>query len=172
VHSCVVPFTNQGKLHQFGAVKPISSAKLAHFDFFALNFTIWSHILSSGGDSLIILSSSYFRILLLWVQGTNKDDPFKGEPYHTISIKHFEVFLFVFESTYSHGIENVVHSYVDIYMYCSIVVNIHTIHNKKITNNTTHSNFKKYDSFATKKNLKNTHTHTQNHINHAINNFV
>jgi hypothetical protein len=93
VHNCVAAFTSHGKLHEFGAEKPISWAKLAHFDVFAINFTVWSHILRSGGDALIILSSSYFRILLPWVQGTNKDDPFKGEPYQTITIKHFEVFL-------------------------------------------------------------------------------
>jgi hypothetical protein len=33
VHNCVGPFTSQGKLHEFGAEKPISWAKLAHFDF-------------------------------------------------------------------------------------------------------------------------------------------
>jgi hypothetical protein len=39
------------KLHEFGAEKPISLAKPAHFDFFTINFTIWSHILSTGGDA-------------------------------------------------------------------------------------------------------------------------
>ncbi len=37
--------------------KPISSAKPAHFDFFTLTFTVWSHILSSGGDALPVESS-------------------------------------------------------------------------------------------------------------------
>jgi hypothetical protein len=46
------PFTSNGKLHEFGAEKPISSAKPAHFDFFAINFTVWSHILSTVGDAL------------------------------------------------------------------------------------------------------------------------
>jgi hypothetical protein len=33
--------------------KPISWAKPAHFDFFTINFTVWSHILmSTGGDAL------------------------------------------------------------------------------------------------------------------------
>jgi hypothetical protein len=156
-HNCVVPFTNHGKLDAFGAVKPISWAKLAHFDFFAINFTVSSHILSTGGDALIILSSSYFRILLPWVQGTNKDDPFKGEPYHTISIKHFEVFLFVFESTYSHG------RFIELKMSCILMLTFICIVpslstyiqyiTQNIMNSTTHSNFKKYNSFVTNKNL-------------------
>jgi hypothetical protein len=37
---CVGPFTSLGKLHEFGAEKPISLAKRAHFDFFAINFTV------------------------------------------------------------------------------------------------------------------------------------
>ncbi len=32
---------------------PISWAKPAHFDFFAINLTVWSHTLSTGGDALI-----------------------------------------------------------------------------------------------------------------------
>jgi len=55
VHNCVAPFTSHGKLLEFGAEKPISLAKPAHFDFFAINFTAWSHILSTVGDALIIL---------------------------------------------------------------------------------------------------------------------
>jgi hypothetical protein len=47
-----VPFTSHDKLQEFGAEKPISWAKLAHFDFFIINFTAWSHILSTGGDAL------------------------------------------------------------------------------------------------------------------------
>jgi len=47
VHNFVVPFTSHGKLYEFGAKKPISWAKPAHFDFFALNFTVWSHMLST-----------------------------------------------------------------------------------------------------------------------------
>ncbi len=53
VHNCVAHFTNHGKLHKFGAEKPISWAKPAHFDFFTINFTVWSHILSTGGDALM-----------------------------------------------------------------------------------------------------------------------
>jgi hypothetical protein len=52
VHNCVAPFTSRGKLHEFGAEKPISCAKPTHFDFFTINFTVWSHILSIGGDAL------------------------------------------------------------------------------------------------------------------------
>jgi hypothetical protein len=53
VHNCVEPFTSHGKLHEFGAEKPISRAKPAHFDFFAINCTVWSQILTTGGDVLI-----------------------------------------------------------------------------------------------------------------------
>jgi hypothetical protein len=52
VHYCVAPFISQGKLHEFGERKPISSAKPAHFDIFTINFTVWSHIRSTGGDAL------------------------------------------------------------------------------------------------------------------------
>jgi len=52
VHNYVEPFTSRGKLLEFGAKKPISWGKPAHFDFFAINFTDWSHILSTGGDAL------------------------------------------------------------------------------------------------------------------------
>jgi hypothetical protein len=52
VHNCVAPFTSHSKLHKFGAEKPISRAKPAHFNFFAINFTVLSHILSTGGDAL------------------------------------------------------------------------------------------------------------------------
>jgi hypothetical protein len=52
VHNCVAAFTSQGKLHEFGAEKPISWAKSAHFEFFTINFAVWSHILSTGGDAL------------------------------------------------------------------------------------------------------------------------
>jgi hypothetical protein len=45
VHHWVEPITSHGKLHEFGAEKPISLAKQAYFDFFARSFTIWSHIL-------------------------------------------------------------------------------------------------------------------------------
>jgi hypothetical protein len=56
VHDCVADFTSHGMLHEFGAKKPISRAKLAQFDFFAINFTLWSHILSTVGDALIYYS--------------------------------------------------------------------------------------------------------------------
>jgi len=52
VHNFVAPFTSHGKLDKFGAEKPISCAKPVHFDFFTINFTVWSHTLSTGGDAL------------------------------------------------------------------------------------------------------------------------
>ncbi len=51
MHNCVAPFTNHGKLHEFEAEKPISWAKPAHFDCFAINFTVWSHVLSAVGSA-------------------------------------------------------------------------------------------------------------------------
>jgi hypothetical protein len=56
VHNCVAHFSNHNKLHEFGAKKPISWAKLTRFDFDAINFTLWSHILSTVGDALIYYS--------------------------------------------------------------------------------------------------------------------
>jgi hypothetical protein len=50
VHNYVVPFTSHGK--DFDARKPISRAKLPHVNFFAINFTVSSHVLSSVGDTL------------------------------------------------------------------------------------------------------------------------
>jgi hypothetical protein len=47
-----VPFTSHDKLHEFGVEKSISWAQPAHFDIFGVNFTVWSHILSTFGDSL------------------------------------------------------------------------------------------------------------------------
>jgi len=46
------PFTSHRKLHEFDAGKPIARAKPAHFDILTINFTVWSHILSTGGDAL------------------------------------------------------------------------------------------------------------------------
>jgi hypothetical protein len=63
VHNCVAPFTSHGKLHAFGAEKPISSAKPAHFDCFAINFPVWNHILSTIGDALSTLANSTLIIL-------------------------------------------------------------------------------------------------------------
>jgi hypothetical protein len=42
------PFTSHGKLYAFGAQKPISRAIPAHFEFFTINFIVWSRILSIG----------------------------------------------------------------------------------------------------------------------------
>jgi hypothetical protein len=64
VHKCVAPFTNHGKMHEFGGEKPISWAKPAHFDFFTLNCTVWSHILSTGGDALTV------HLRKLWIHIT------------------------------------------------------------------------------------------------------
>jgi hypothetical protein len=59
-----VPFTSHWKLHEFGAKKLISWTKPAHFDFFAINFTVWSHILCTGGDALTLV----YRLVMLLVQ--------------------------------------------------------------------------------------------------------
>jgi hypothetical protein len=64
VHNCVAPFTSHGKLHEFGAEKPISWAKAAHFDFFPINFSAWCHILNTVGDAL--------RTLCIWVPQYSK----------------------------------------------------------------------------------------------------
>jgi len=52
VHNCVAPFTRHYKLHEFGAEKPISWAKPEHFDSFAINCSVWTHIVSTLGDAL------------------------------------------------------------------------------------------------------------------------
>jgi hypothetical protein len=52
VPASVAPFTSHGTLHEFSAEKPISWGEPAHFNFFAINFTVWSHILSTVGDAL------------------------------------------------------------------------------------------------------------------------
>ncbi len=51
VHNCVAHFTRHDKLCEFGAEKPISWNKAAHFDLFQTNFTVWSRILSTVGDA-------------------------------------------------------------------------------------------------------------------------
>jgi len=57
------------------AEKPISWAKPAHFDFFAINCTVCSHILSSGGDALRDYNSALGNVrtvrrhwLATWIQ--------------------------------------------------------------------------------------------------------
>jgi len=52
VNNCIATFTSHWKLHEFGAEKPISWAKLTHFDFSAVCFTVWSHILSTVGNAV------------------------------------------------------------------------------------------------------------------------
>ncbi len=49
---CVAPFSSHGKHQKFGAEKLISWAKPAHIDCFAINFTVKSYILSTGGDAV------------------------------------------------------------------------------------------------------------------------
>jgi hypothetical protein len=73
VHNCVAPFTSHGKLHEFGAEKPISWVKPTHFDFFTINCTVWSQILSTLEDalsgpltSLWPASFGLFGLLGLW----------------------------------------------------------------------------------------------------------
>jgi hypothetical protein len=70
VHNCVVPFTSHGKLRKFGAEKPISWAKPAHFDFFAINFTVWSNILSTVGDALRVVAA----VLSMWPSKIKMDE--------------------------------------------------------------------------------------------------
>jgi hypothetical protein len=52
VHNCVAPFISHCKLQEFGAEKPNFWAKQPHVHFSAINFTVWSHILSTVGDAL------------------------------------------------------------------------------------------------------------------------
>jgi hypothetical protein len=40
----------------------VSWAKLAHFDVFKIHFTIWSHILSTGGDALRVPPNTLIKI--------------------------------------------------------------------------------------------------------------
>ncbi len=64
---CLLPATASCKdlvqKNQFPAEKPISWAKPAHFDFFIINCTVWSHILSTSGDAL----SDPLWVLLFWL---------------------------------------------------------------------------------------------------------
>jgi hypothetical protein len=83
VHNCVASFTGHSTLQEFGAEKPISWAKLAHFDFFSIIFTIWSHMLCTVGDALtrFILGKfqtseqalNYFKYVYTWQLDLNKD---------------------------------------------------------------------------------------------------
>ncbi len=77
VHNCVAPFTSHGKLQEFGAEKPISWAKQAHFDFFIINFTAWSHILSTGGDGLSTPMDFFpsWNFTKFWAQKMKKKKP-------------------------------------------------------------------------------------------------
>jgi len=53
VHNCVATFTSRGKLHEFGAEIQFPELNQHIFYFFTINFNVWSHILSTGGDALI-----------------------------------------------------------------------------------------------------------------------
>ncbi len=66
VHNCVVPFTRHCKLHEFGVEKPISWAKPEHFDYFAMNYSVWSHILSTVGNALSHFTQ-YSDLWWMWV---------------------------------------------------------------------------------------------------------
>jgi hypothetical protein len=49
-------------LHEFGAEKPISSAKPAYVEFSGINFTLWNHILSTGGDAQRVRPTTLIKI--------------------------------------------------------------------------------------------------------------
>jgi hypothetical protein len=70
VHNFVAPFTSHGKLHEFGAEKPISWAKPAHYDFFTINFTVWSQILSTSGNALRLLLPPQTHVITLALCGS------------------------------------------------------------------------------------------------------
>jgi hypothetical protein len=55
-------FTGHGELHQFGAEKPISSAKPSYVHFSGINFTLWNHILSTGGDARRVRPTTLIKI--------------------------------------------------------------------------------------------------------------
>jgi hypothetical protein len=52
--------TRHGKVHDFGAEKPIF--RTARFQFFKINFIVWSHILSTGGDALRVPPNTVTKI--------------------------------------------------------------------------------------------------------------
>ncbi len=83
VNNCVAPFTTHSKLHQLGAEKPISWDKPAHFDFFAINFTVWSHVLSTFGDVLRDLPYTKCLLSFFFSLGINcvlQEKKFKLKP--------------------------------------------------------------------------------------------
>jgi hypothetical protein len=83
VHNCVAPFTSHDKLHEFGVEKPISWAQPAHFNFFWVTFTVWTHILNTFGDAQIIVTSGY-----PWPLDTMKSpDFFKSRETHNCTIQ-------------------------------------------------------------------------------------
>ncbi len=97
VHNCVAPFYQPRKLHEFGAEKPIFWDGPAHFNFFTIYFTVWSHILSTVGNARTTLLFAAVRIL--------------GTYYSTCSLliafilpKHSQIFLVYLEDKWSNGI--------------------------------------------------------------------
>jgi len=66
VHNCVA--LRFHRPWQVGAEKPISWAKPAHLDFLTINCTVWSHILSTGGD--LFLNYKFVLSLFLIILGT------------------------------------------------------------------------------------------------------
>jgi hypothetical protein len=68
VHNLCCAFYQRQQRAQICAEKPISWDKQAHFDIFTINFTVWSHILSAGGDAL---TSLWSRVLLAWNSSFN-----------------------------------------------------------------------------------------------------
>jgi hypothetical protein len=60
VHSCAAIFTSLGKLSKYAGGKLSSSAKLAYIDFSSSDFNVQGHVLSSGGDALIMGSKKIY----------------------------------------------------------------------------------------------------------------
>jgi hypothetical protein len=70
VHNFVALLTRNRNLHEFGVEKPISWAKPEHYDFFTINYTVWSHILSTGGDDLRLLLLHQIHVITLALCGS------------------------------------------------------------------------------------------------------
>jgi hypothetical protein len=69
VHNRVAPFTSHGKLHEFGAEKPISSSKPTNFDFFTIHCIVWTRILRTGGDALTLSQKN--TLILIGMKNPN-----------------------------------------------------------------------------------------------------
>jgi hypothetical protein len=55
VQNCVAPFPSQSQLHEYQF--PEQNRHI--LTFFAINLTVWSHILSTGGDAALIARFGY-----------------------------------------------------------------------------------------------------------------